>query len=201
MGGSTPWVQSKERPPYPAWAAGGHQDQPARRNLPAGSTPPPADDIQSEAPAPASQSSIDAVPYVHWYHTKRKICQKAGKRWMDKKQACPVVKTMHKEHGHTKWVYRFLCSTALWDRALKARVSSVIPVCRKRHVREGLCSSFCHAKQKVGACRPLDCTSQLTKIYNSREWVTAKMLLIYSSKMFQSSQQAALPFLNLASIP
>lgn len=67
MGESNAWVQNKEWLPYPPWAAGGHPGQPVRRNLPAGNTPPPADDIQSEAPAPASQNSTDAVPFDHWY--------------------------------------------------------------------------------------------------------------------------------------
>lgn len=58
-------------------SAGGHRGQPAGRNLPAGSTPPPADDIQTAAPVPAGQNSIDAVPFVHWYqahtHTQKKV--------------------------------------------------------------------------------------------------------------------------------
>lgn len=90
MGESNSWVQSKKLSPYPPWAAAGHQGQPARHNLPAGSTPPPADGIQSVEPAHASQSSRDAVPFVHWYNTHtstqkgrregHKNCQKGGHR-------------------------------------------------------------------------------------------------------------------------
>lgn len=57
---------------HPPWGAAGHRGQPARRNLPAGSKPPPADDIQSEELAHASRSSTDAVPFVRWYHMHNK---------------------------------------------------------------------------------------------------------------------------------
>lgn len=66
MGESTPWVQNNGKALRLPPALGGRQGQPAGRNPPAGSRPPPADDIQSVALAPASQSSKDAVPFAHW---------------------------------------------------------------------------------------------------------------------------------------
>lgn len=80
--------------------------------------------------------------------------------------------------GHTKGVCHFLCSTALWGRALEAAVSSVVPLCRKRQVRNIVCVSiFCHAKWNVLACRPLNCASQLTD--KLVWWGHSLMLLIY----------------------
>lgn len=66
MGESTPWVQNNGKALHLPPALGGRQGQPAGHNPPAGSRPPPADDIQSVALAPASQSSKDAVPFAHW---------------------------------------------------------------------------------------------------------------------------------------
>lgn len=66
MGESTPWVQNNGKALRLPPALGGRQGQPAGRNPPAGSRPPPADDIQSVALAPASQNSKDAVPFAHW---------------------------------------------------------------------------------------------------------------------------------------
>lgn len=76
MGESTPWVQNNGKALRLPPALGGRQGQPAGRNPPAGSRPPPADDIQSVALAPASQSSKDAVPFAHW--GKKKIKKNTG---------------------------------------------------------------------------------------------------------------------------
>lgn len=72
MGESTPWVQNNGKALRLPPALGGRQGQPAGRNPPAGSRPPPADDIQSVALAPASQNSKDAVPFAHWGGKKNK---------------------------------------------------------------------------------------------------------------------------------
>lgn len=83
MGESTPWVQNNGKALRLPPALGGRQGQPAGRNPPAGSRPPPADDIQSVALAPASQNSKDAVPFAHW----------GGKKTQKKK---------NKKHRHPK---------------------------------------------------------------------------------------------------
>lgn len=79
MGESTPWVQNNGKALRLPPALGGRQGQPAGRNPPAGSRPPPADDIQSVALAPASQSSKDAVPFAHWGKKNKKKKTQAPK--------------------------------------------------------------------------------------------------------------------------
>lgn len=86
MGESTPWVQNNGKALRLPPALGGRQGQPAGRNPPAGSRPPPADDIQSVALAPASQNSKDAVPFAHW----------GGKKTPKKPQKKP------QQHRHPK---------------------------------------------------------------------------------------------------
>lgn len=63
------WVQNKALYHCPL---GDRRGQPAWRNLPAGNTPPPAVDTQTEVLALLGQSSRGAVPSVHWYHGRRK---------------------------------------------------------------------------------------------------------------------------------
>lgn len=63
------WVQNKALHRCPL---GDRRGQPAWRNLPAGNTPPPAVDTQSEVLALLGQSSRGAVPFVRWYRQKEK---------------------------------------------------------------------------------------------------------------------------------
>lgn len=79
---------------------GDRQGQPAWRNPPAGSTPPPAVDTRSEVLALLGQSSRGAVPFVHWYRQKDKqhwvvVDRPKGQKGMKNDGGNPMVRGMN----------------------------------------------------------------------------------------------------------
>lgn len=88
---------------------GDRRGQPAWRNPPAGSTPPPAADTRSEVLALLGQSSRGAVPFVHWYRQKEKqhgvvVDRPKGQEGVKNDGGNPVVKM----YEHTYSIYNVI---------------------------------------------------------------------------------------------